>query len=260
MIEGLDAAVALLQPHLGAIGLVFVRIAAAMAVLPAFGEQSVPVRVRLAAAVAFAMVVFPAVGTSLEPPTAGPLHYLALIVPESVAGLLLGLGLRLFIMVLQIAGTIAAQSTSLSQIFGGSAGADPQPAMGHVLTIAGLALLALLGFHVKVAEYFILSYQLVPLGTLPTGALLAEVGVQEISRCFSLAFVLSAPFLIASLIYNVTLGAINRAMPQLMVAFVGAPAITAGGLVLLMLTVPLALDVWADEVGAFLDDPFGVDR
>ncbi|MFC3118840.1 flagellar biosynthetic protein FliR [Jhaorihella thermophila] len=38
-----------------------------------------------------------------------------------------------------------------------------------------------------------------------------------------LPFSLSAPFVIASLLYNLTLGAINRAMPQLMVTLVGAP-------------------------------------
>ena len=45
---------------------------------------------------------------------------------------------------------------------------------------------------------------------------------------FALALSLAAPFVIASLLYNVALGVINKAMPQLMVAFVGAPAITCG--------------------------------
>ena len=40
---------------------VFLRVAAAMALLPAFGSQSVPLRVRLALACAFAAVVAPAV-------------------------------------------------------------------------------------------------------------------------------------------------------------------------------------------------------
>jgi flagellar biosynthetic protein FliR len=33
-------------------------------------------------------------------------------------------------------------------------------------------------------------------------------------------------------------------MPQLMVAFVGAPAISLGGLILLMLVAPLMLTLW----------------
>ena len=75
------------------------------------------------------------------------------------------------------------------------------------------------------------------------------------SRAFSLAFLLAAPFVIASVIYNLALGVINRAMPQLMVAFVGAPVITLGGIVLLFLASPLMLSVWNDALMTFFNNP-----
>ena len=62
----------------------------------------------------------------------------------------------------------------------------------------------------------------------------------------------------ASFLYNVTLGVINKAMPQLMVAFVGAPAITAGGLALLMLSSPFLLALWGERLFAFMQSPFGI--
>ena len=83
------------------------------------------------------------------------------------------------------------------------------------------------------------------------------VGVKEVGRTFALGFTLAAPFVVASLIYNVTLGVINRAMPQLMVSFVGAPAITAGGLFLLFITAPVLLGVWIATFGDFMANPFG---
>ena len=46
-------------------------------------------------------------------------------------------------------------------------------------------------------------------------------------------------------------------MPQLMVAFVGAPAITAAGLILLFLTAPILLSVWIRALDLFLGNPFG---
>jgi len=237
--------------------LVFLRVGAAMALLPAFGEQSVPLRVRLALGAAFALIVLPAVvpGLPARPDGTGGVALYTVI--ESVTGLLFGLLLRLMVLALQIAGTIAAQSTSLSQIFGGSAGTDPQPAMGHVLVIAGLALACMLGLHVRIAEYLIHGYTLIPPGTLPAGGDLARIGTAEIARCFALGFTLAAPFLIASLLYNLTLGVINRAMPQLMVAFVGAPAITAGGLALLAIAAPVLLPIWADALGRTFATPFG---
>ena len=66
--------------------------------------------------------------------------------------------------------------------------------------------------------------------------------------------------MIAGLIYNVALGAINRAMPQLMVSMIGAPAQTLGGLALLMIALPTGLMVWNDAFDAFLSNPFEVLR
>ena len=59
-----------------------------------------------------------------------------------------------------------------------------------------------------------------------------------------------------SVLYNLALGAINKAMPQLMVAFVGAPVITAGGLLILCISSPLILTVWLDALDTFMAAPF----
>jgi flagellar biosynthetic protein FliR len=41
-----------------------------------------------------------------------------------------------------------------------------------------------------------------------------------------------------------------------MVAFVGAPAITLGGMILLFLTAPILLSVWVTAMNDFLANPF----
>ena len=70
------------------------------------------------------------------------------------------------------------------------------------------------------------------------------------------SFSLAAPFVILSVIYNLTLGAINKAMPQLMVAFVGAPVITFGAIATLLVAAPFMLSVWLTAVEGFLVAPF----
>lgn len=246
-----------LQPLYWTIFAVFIRIGAVMAVLPGFGDQSVPLRVRLALAIAFTLIVAPVVQPDFDPMAGSMMAAAILLAPEVVTGLFFGLVLRFFIFALQIAGAIAAQATSLSQIFGGTAGADPQPAIGHLFVVAGTALAALSGLHVQAAAYLIHSYALVPFGTALGPSLVAQAGVQQVATAFSLGFSLAAPFLIASLIYNIVLGVINRAMPQLMVSFVGAPALTAGGLILLLLAAPLLLSLWALAFSDFMQNPFG---
>jgi len=177
--------------------------------------------------------------------------WLIWIVGEIGIGLWFGLLIRVFVFCLQTAGSIAAQSTSLSQILG-SAGVEPLPAMGHVITMAGLTLALALGLHVSAVEYLIGSYMLFPIGQLPDLEAVAQSIVKQIASGFQLAFALAAPFFILSLLYNLTLGVINRAMPQLMVAFVGAPVITAGALFLLTISIPLILGTWVRALFGFL--------
>lgn len=241
---------------LGQFFLVFLRIGSAMFVLPVFGEALLPVRVRLGVALAFSFVAFP----SVMPPGGNALGtetpYAIQVFAEVLTGLIIGLLLRFHIMAIQIAAAIAAQSTSLSQLLGNSS-IDPQPALGLVLYMAALALAVELGLHVQFALMFIVSYEIVEPGTLiGTGAVGAIRDAAAVA--FRFGFILAAPFVAVSLIYNLALGVINRAMPQLMVAFVGAPAITLGALILLALTAPLILTLWSEALQVQLRYPFGV--
>jgi flagellar biosynthetic protein FliR len=201
----------------------------------------------------FTAVVTPIVAGDIE--AFGPRPGLAALLGEAVAGLILGIGLRLFLLTLQTAAAIIAQATTLSQLMAGAA-PEPQPAIGNLFLIAGIALALGAGLHVKAAELMILSYDILPAGGYPDARAVADWGVGLAGQTFSLAFTLAAPFVIASMIYNLALGAINRAMPQLMVSMVGAPALTLGGLALLAVATPLLLSVWLQAFGAYLANPF----
>ncbi|MFV0245945.1 MAG: flagellar biosynthetic protein FliR [Qingshengfaniella sp.] len=233
---------------------VFFRAGAAMTFLPAFGASTVSTRIRLALAIAFTAIVAPAVADDI--PVAGSRSgAFGILLAEVVAGLALGFSVRLMTWILQIAGTIAGQATSLAQLLGADA-AEPQPAIGQVLLVSALALAAIAGLHVRIAEALILSYDPLPAGVLPLASETARWSIARVRDTFGTAFSFGAPFMIASLIYNVALGVINRAMPQLMVAFVGAPAITAGGLILLTFAAPLILALWSDALHTLLAAPF----
>ncbi|NEX46388.1 flagellar biosynthetic protein FliR [Pseudotabrizicola algicola] len=231
-----------------AAALLFLRIGAVMATLPAFGETVVPARIRLVLTLMFSAAVFPAVQPDLAGIALGEAF-----APEVAIGLVLGLMVRLFILSLMTAGAIAANATSLSQLF--PAGAEAQPAIAKLLVMAGLALALTAGLPLRVIDYLLLGYDLLPAGIWPSAALLADWGVAQIARAFAVAFMIAMPFVIASLVYNVGLGVINRAMPQLMVMFVGAPALGLGGLMLIALVAPLALSVWLQMLKTFLAAP-----
>jgi len=235
--------------------LVFLRVGAIMAVMPAFGERVVPARIKLVVALAFTFIVAPAAAAQFDLPPQNVGTMARFAVTEVIVGLALGLAIRLFILAVQTAGSIAAQATSLAQVLGGSA-AEPMPAIGHVLTVGALALAVMTGLHVKAAAYIIFSYDVLPAGRFADAQALSAWGTHRVAQAFGLAFSLAAPFIIISVIYNLTLGVINKAMPQLMVAFVGAPVITLGGLFVLFAMSPMILSVWADALDSFFTAPF----
>lgn len=229
--------------------IVFARVGSAIVVLPGIGSAMIPARIRLAVAVCLAAVIAP-IGIETKEQIST-----LLIISEAAIGVFFGLLIRLLAMALQLAGAIAAQSSSLSQIFGGAAGVDPQPAIGHVLSLGGVSLAMGMGLPLYVVGYFAQSYVLLPVGAFLSAQTVAEIGLGRVVDMFELGFALAMPFVVASLLYNVTLGFINKAMPQLMVSFVGAPAITLGGLGLLAIAAPFLLSHW---MSAFLDIGFGI--
>lgn len=231
-----------------AAALVFLRVGAVMASLPAFGEVTIPARIRLVLAIVLSAAIFPAVQPLLQeiPLETG-------CAPEIAIGLTLGIMVRLFVLSLMTAGSIAANATSLSQLF--PAGAEAQPALAKLLVVTGLALAVTTGLHLRVVDYLLVGYDLLPGGQWPSAALVAQWATAQVGRAFAMAFMIAMPFVIASLVYNVALGVINRAMPQLMVMLVGAPALSLGGLVLFALVAPLALAVWLQSLNHFLTAP-----
>ncbi len=246
--------VALLGAGFWHAAIVFLRLGAMVATLPGVGEEFVPKNVKLVVAIVFTLVVAPSI--PIQPTPNSVLLYGGLAASEAIIGLALGFSVRLFILTLQTAGSIAAQSTSLSQAFGGL-GAEPMPAIGSFLVFAGTAFAVMMGLHIKVAEFMIQSYQLFPVGKFPPAAEITPWIITRVSQSFSMSFALAAPFVITSVIYNFTLGFISRAMPQLMVAIVGAPVITFGGMFILMVASPMILMHWAEVFFGFFDDPTG---
>lgn len=236
---------------------VFARVGAAVALLPGFGETALPARVKLGAAVAFAVIVWPAVAPLTRPVDDMGAGFALTLGAEAAVGLTLGLSVRLMILALQTAGAIAAQSTSIAQIMGEGLTADPLPAYANVLAVGGIALAFALGLPAYAAAALIGSYETFPFGVFPVAGDLAEWGVMRVAGAFATALGIASPFLAAAFAYNVALGAINRAMPSLMVAFVGAPAITGGALLLMALATPLALNVWGGRLTLVMADPFG---
>lgn len=251
-----NALMTLIDDYLLAGFIAFLRIGPIIMLFPGTGESSVPVRYKLLISLVFTLFLTPMLISSLEPSLMSSRHLVWLILTETCTGVVIGVAVRFFLLALQTAGSIAAQATSLAMIFG-NAGVTPMPAIGHLLMIGGIALAMIVGLHVKLAETIVITYDLFPVSHFPTPSDVTDWGIRQVAATFALAFTLAAPFLIVSMLYNVTLGVINRAMPQMMVVFIGAPVITGAGMALLLFLSPEILTLWVNAMEKFMINPFG---
>ena len=224
---------------------IFTRLSALLFFLPGIGERMMPVRVRLIVAMSLMLVLFPAVAGDFVAPER-PSQIAALFAAEAVCGAIIGFGIRLMVFAIQTAGAIISQSLSLAQLFGSAVSFDQETPISTLLMFAAIVMAVSAGIHFEAVNVLVMSYDIMPLGVFPGASATGEWAAGRTAFAFSAALSLAFPFVILGFIYNLAIGAANRAMPQLMVAFVGIPAVTMAGFVLLAVCAPVIITVWLD--------------
>lgn len=234
-----------LTPWIALFMTVVARLSFIIFFLPGIGEQVVPVRVRAMLLVAVALALASS-GFLAAPQTTDIGALFTLLLSEILIGFSLGVMLRLSIWMLTIAGTVIAQSIGLAQFLGIALEHEAQTLTANLLSMAGAAILLSANFHVEAIAALARLYTDIPLGAVSmiNGPMLA----QSFFSAMSFALLLAWPFVAFNLLYNICLGFINKALPSLMVAFVGAPFMVGAGAALLALSIAGLLIAWKDRV------------
>ncbi|PKP83208.1 MAG: type III secretion protein [Alphaproteobacteria bacterium HGW-Alphaproteobacteria-18] len=223
---------------------VIARLSFVVFMMPGIGDQVISARVRLFVLLGLAAAI---ASTGVVPmPSADRLGDLVqLLASEVIIGLGLGALLRLSVWMLTIAGTVIAQSIGLAQFLGVALEHEAQTVTSNMLSLAGTTILLTANYHVAVVDGLMRLYTEIPLGQV------AQVSWALIYGSFfsamSFALMLAWPFVAANLLYNICLGFINKALPSLMVAFVGAPFMVGAGVMLLAISISGMLIIWKDR-------------
>lgn len=229
--------------------LVFARLGSAFAVMPAFSEVFVPVRMRLLLAGAVTFALAPAVADRLPALPPEPMALAILAVVEIVVGIFLGMIARLTLAAAHIAGLVIGYQTSLANAFA----FDPATHQQGVITSAWMSTLAIVVVMAGDLHHVLLraladSYAMFPAGRPVDPGELADAAVQMLGRSFALGMRMAMPFLVYGVVLFLALGLIQRLMPQLQVFFIAMPLQLGLGFILLAATTGLAMLVFADEI------------
>ena len=217
----------------GAFMLVFARVGAMVMLLPALGEQNIPVRIKLAAAVLLTMIILPLHQQAFHIDLQSLAPLLVTMVQEILIGIVLGATARVTMAALQVAGSIIAQQMGLGFV----TSVDPTQGeqgllVGNFLTMLGVTMLFATDSHHLLIAAINDSYKIFTPGEAIATGDVAQLATSAFAAAFRLGLQLSAPFLVFGLVFNIGLGVLARLMPQMQVYFVGVPlSILAGFLI-----------------------------
>ncbi|MBP2229327.1 flagellar biosynthetic protein FliR [Azospirillum agricola] len=225
--------------------IVFARVGTAFTVMPTVGDAFVTARTRLLLALAISVVVAPVLRPQLPPMPDNPFQLVVLVMGEMTVGIFLGTVGRLLMGALEVAGTIVALESGLSnaQIFNpamATSGSLPGALMGWL----GLLLLFVTDLHHLLIMAVVDSYTtFAPGAAIPIDDMANVIG-QLVSKTFLLGAQMAAPFLIIGLLFALALGLLNKLAPQVQVFQLFTSIQVLLGLLMFALTLAAMMMFW----------------
>lgn len=226
--------------------LLVVRVGAAVMVFPAISDPSINIRARLLVVLGISFILFPVLKPHLPvlPDRTGDMLFL--MFGEMIVGMLLGLGARLMMAAMSLAGELISflagfQSASLF---------DPQTATNvgapavFLTLCAGVVLLGL-NLHHQLIMAIVESYTMFKPGVLPEVGDISAAYIDMLMIITMLGVQLAAPVVVAGILSNALFGVLNRLVPQLQTFFVSVPVSITLSLLVLVAGLSSMLQLWA---------------
>jgi flagellar biosynthetic protein FliR len=228
--------------------LAFCRVGSCFMLMPGLSSARVPMQVRLFVAVAVTGALLATVWDSILPHVSRePALLVPLVVSEILTGAMLGLLARFYMMALQFMGSAIAMLIGFGGMGGpGIENGEPSAPLGEIISFSALMLLFVFDFHYEIVRALVRSYEIAPI-TPSFDARGALVSLTDtIGEAFLIVLRLGSPFVAYDLLVNLTIGFVNKLVPQIPVYFISLPMVLAGGLILFYFGVATMLSLFAD--------------
>ncbi len=219
----------------------FVRIAALMATAPVLNGRNVPVRIKLALAVALTALLAPGLPPVPQVELLSAAGFV-LVAQQMLIGVMLGFVVQLVFDAMVVAGETAAMSMGL----GFATFLDPErgvsvPVLSQFyLILATLTYLSLDG-HLALMDVLAESFRTLPVA-LPENASAGRGMLWELlgfgATMFAGALRIALPAVCALLIVNIAFGVISRAAPTLNMFAIGFPVSLVMGFAVVLVSLP----------------------
>lgn len=210
--------------------LIFVRVGALTWWLPGLTLGRVPGRARAMAVLTLALVLDLGMGMISVPVPASPISMTVLVGRELLLGATMGFALRVVLAAVEVAGSLAGISMGLSlNLFVDPVSGDQSLQLGSLLgMMAGLFFVALGGHRIMLLAFFE-HMQAFPPGEaiymVPTAAAIGH----QLGDLSSTALQLAAPVVVVTLVLNIGLAFVTRAVPSVNLFGIGLGMLLLAG-------------------------------
>lgn len=216
----------------------FFRVLGLFMVAPLFSESSIPLQVKVGAAVLISLVIAPTLAPMPTLPTAS-WEALWLALQQVLIGIALGFVMRIVFAIVMLAGEFIGFQMGLSfaSFFDPGTGAQTAVISRLLNLVAMLVFLAVNG-HLVMLNAFMHTFDIIPIapGSLnPNGW---GVLIEWTRELFLSGMLLALPLLIILLTMNLAFGILNRTAQQITIFAVGFPITLTTGLIILTIVIP----------------------
>jgi flagellar biosynthetic protein FliR len=216
------------------------RISGFFAVLPVFGNRSVPMQVRAAAALLVTIFFAMITPVTVNAARMSALEAGMMLAGEVLFGLGLGLAINLVFQAVRQGACMAEREMgfALSSIIDPVTGEEGD-AVSTLFDTAFMLLVLAVGGHRLLLSAIGGSFKVFPMGSPPNPSVLAEVVVSAGGAMLLFALKLAAPVLAALLVLAVVMALLARALPEMNILLESLPLRIGLGLMFAAAVVPM---------------------
>lgn len=242
-----------LDTGLAVLALCVLRIAPVVAFVPAFGGESLPMRVRIALVASFAFILAPRVVEGVGSVPQG-IEFLPAALSEAVAGAVIAFAVRAAFEVASAAGAWIdqARGASSSQLFDPLIRSVTSP-LETLVRMSAIVAFVSAGGHRALVAGLLASYDCAPLGGFVTdGAATGMHVITTIAGLLIASLAIAAPVVALLFLIDVGLSFVNRVAPQIQLFTLGFIVKPIGGIVLAIIVIASAIEAVSDGALATL--------
>ncbi len=216
---------------------VLTRITTMLLLMPAFGNSSVPGRVKLFWALALAMAIYPQIS---DLPKVDPIsvEILPIIFHQVVIGAVIGFIFRIVFQVFVLGANVIAMQMGLgfATMIDPAGGASVPLISQFYSFLVTLVFLSLDG-HLLAIELLVDSFNTLPVSISGIAPGKLWLLIEWTKHLFESAIIISLPAVTSILIVNISFGVMSKAAPSLNIFAIGFPLTLLLGLIIIHITI-----------------------